>query len=204
MSFAPCPVFAWTYVIKTNGSIFQSFRKEKEETKMSENQKKILEMLANKKISVDEAYRLLSALKSEAPAPEGAGGTETTSKPKAKYLHVSVVPRQGHKHEGHKHEGHEDEGDEDEGDEDGRHEHEEHAEVVNVRVPMSLIRSGMKFTSLLPAEARDKVNDALHEKGMNLDMRNMKPEDLEELIGALDDLEVNVENDEETVRVFVE
>jgi hypothetical protein len=161
---------------------------------MSENQKKILEMLANKKISVDEAYRLLNALKTETGAPEGGGGAGMTGKPKPKYLRVCVAPRRGHKHEEHEHEGHEHEG----------HEHDEEAEVVNVRVPMALIRSGMKFTSLLPSEARDKVTDALHEKGIDLDMRNMKPEDLEEIISALDNLEVNVVNDEEVVRVFVE
>jgi len=161
---------------------------------MSENQKKILEMLANKKISVDEAYRLLNALKTETGAPEGGGGAGMTAKPKPKYLRVCVAPRRGHKHEGHEHEEHEHEG----------HEHDEDAELVNVRVPMALIRSGMKFTSLLPSEARDKVNDALHEKGIDLDMRNMKPEDLEEIIQALDDLEVNVVNEKEVVRVFVE
>jgi hypothetical protein len=41
---------------------------------MSENQKKILEMLANKRISVDEAHRLLSALKTEAGAPATSTG----------------------------------------------------------------------------------------------------------------------------------
>ena len=40
---------------------------------MSENQKRILEMLAEKKISVDEAYRLLSALKTPGrTAPKAA------------------------------------------------------------------------------------------------------------------------------------
>ena len=146
---------------------------------MSENQKKILEMLADKKISVDEAYRLLDALKTETGAAESTREAGTTGKPKPKYLRVCVVPGQGH-------------------------EHDEHAEVVNVRVPMSLIRSGMKFTSLLPPEARDKVTDALHEKGINLDMRNMKPEELEELIGALEDLEVKVVSDKEVVKIVVE
>jgi len=146
---------------------------------MSENQKKILEMLADKKISVDEAHRLLSALKAEGGTPESTTGAGTTGKPKPKYLHVHVMPSHGH-------------------------EHDKDAALVNVRVPMSLIRSGMKFTSLLPSEARDKVTDALHEKGIDLDMRNMKPEDLEEIISALGDLEVNVVNDEEVVRVFVE
>ena len=166
-----------------NACMFRSFRKGKEESKMSENQKKILEMLADKKISVDEAHRLLSALKAETDAPEstaGAGGTGgTAGKPKRKYLRVSVVPGSGH-------------------------EHDEEAELVDVRVPMSLIRSGMKLSSLLPSQARDKVTEALNEKGINLDMRNMKPEDLEEIIEALDELEVNVVSDEGVVRVFVE
>ena len=146
---------------------------------MSENQKRILEMLADKKISVDEAYRLLNALKTETGTPESTGEAGTTGKPKSKYLRVCVAPGQGH-------------------------EHDEDAELVNVRVPMSLIRSGMKFSSLLPSEAREKVTEALGEKGINLDMRNMKPEDLEEIIGALEDLEVNVVSDKEVVKVFVE
>jgi hypothetical protein len=82
--------------------------------------------------------------------------------------------------------------------------HDEDAELVNVRVPMSLIRSGMKLGSILPGQAGEKVTEVLAEKGVNLDMRNMKPEDIEELIAALGDLEVNVVSEKEVVRVFVE
>jgi hypothetical protein len=146
---------------------------------MSENQKKILEMLANKKISVDEASQLLSALKAEASAPENTAEVGTTGKPKPKYLRVTVQPSSGH-------------------------EHEDEAERVNVRVPMSLIRSGIKFTSLLPTEARDKVTGALHDKGIDFDMRNLKPEDIETIIEALNDLEVDVVSNKEVVKVFVE
>jgi hypothetical protein len=146
---------------------------------MSESQKKILEMLANKKISVDEAYRLLSALKVEGRAAEGTAEAETAGKAKPKYLRISVQPGPGH-------------------------ERDDEAERVNVRVPLSLIRSGMKFASLLPPEARDKVSGALQEKGIDFDVRNIKPEDLETIIGALDDLEVDVDNGREVVKVFVE
>jgi len=146
---------------------------------MSENQKKILEMLANKKISVDEAFRLLNVLKTEASAPENTAEAGTTGKPKPKYLRVTVQPSSGH-------------------------EHDDYAERVNVRVPMSLIRSGIKFTSLLPPEARDKVTGALRDKGMDFDMRNLKPENLETIIEALNDLEVDVVSSKEVVKVFVE
>jgi hypothetical protein len=71
------------------------------------------------------------------------------------------------------------------------HEHGDKADRVNVHVPMTLIRAPMKFTSLLPPEARDKVNGALHEKGIDFDMRNLKPEVMAGLLEALSDLEVD-------------
>ena len=147
---------------------------------MAENQKKILEMLSDKKISVDEAHRLLSVLEPEGSAPESTATADTAGKTGPKYLRVTVQPGHGH-------------------------EHDHDAERVNVRVPMALIRSGMKFTSLLPTETRDKVSEALREKGIDFDMRNLKPQHLDELIEALTDLEVDVaSSDGEVVKVFVE
>ncbi|UCD21617.1 MAG: hypothetical protein JSW22_06140 [Chloroflexota bacterium] len=147
---------------------------------MSESQKKILEMLANNKISADEAYRLLSALEPEGSAPEGTAKTGMGAKTKPKCLRCSVTSSPK----------------EEEGRKGGR---------VNVRVPIALIRSGVKLTSLLPREARDKVTDALHEKGIDFDMRNVKPEDLDELVEALSELEVDiVSSDGEVVKVSVE
>jgi hypothetical protein len=152
----------------------------KEDINMAENKKKVLEMLAQNKISTDEAYRLLSALESEGGAAEDTSKAGTAAKMKSKYLRVCIVPGSEHEHGGK-------------------------ADRVNVRVPMTLIRSGMKFTSLLPPEARDKVTGALHEKGIDFDMRNLKPEELDELLEALSDLEVDVvTSDGETVKVFVE
>ena len=81
----------------------------------------------------------------------------------------------------------------------------EHADRVNVRVPMSLIRAGIKLTSLIPPEALDKANQALNDKGINFDVRNMKPDDIESLIDALGDTEIDIEGGKgEKVKVFVE
>jgi hypothetical protein len=147
---------------------------------MSENQKKILEMLAQNKISADEAYRLLNVIESGESGRESTGKMATAMKERAKYLRVTVLP-------------------------DAEHEHSQNVDRVNVRVPMSLIRAGIKLTSLIPPEARDKVNGALREKGIDFDVRNVKPEDLEELIEALSDLEVDVVSAKgEKVKVFVE
>jgi hypothetical protein len=147
---------------------------------MTESRKKILEMLAEKKISVDDAYRLLNTIDSSESGQEGMTKTGTAGKVKPKYLRVTVLP-------------------------DPEHEHSKNVDRVNVRVPMSLIRAGIKLTSLIPVEARDKVNGALREKGIDFDVRNIKPEDIEELIGALSDLEVDVVSSTgEKVKVFVE
>ena len=147
---------------------------------MTENKKKILEMLAEKKISVDDAYRLLNVIDSGDSGQDSTFRAEKVVKVKPKYLRVTVLP-------------------------DAANEQAQNVDRVNVRVPMSLIRSGIKLTSLIPPEARDKVNGALREKGIDFDVRNVKTEDIEELVEALSDLEVDVVSSKgEKVKVFVE
>jgi Fe-S-cluster formation regulator IscX/YfhJ len=152
---------------------------------MSDNQKRILDMLAEGKISADEAQKLLAAI--------GSGGDEprsTGSPPRSpKYLRVVIQPNP--EGEGAKR-----------ANPDATK--EDDVKRVNVRVPINLIRAGIKFTSLIPAEASEQVNEALKEKGINFDVRNLKPEDLEELIEALHDLEVDIQNGQEKVHVYVE
>ncbi len=144
---------------------------------MTDSQKKILEMLAEKKISSEEAYMLLNALGKE---KNGTAAPETgVAKKSPKYLRVTVMP--------------------DENAEPG------HRDKVNVRVPMSLIRAGIKLTALIPPQAFDKIDGALKDKGIQFDVRNFKKEDLEELIEALGDMEVDVESGHgEKIKVFVE
>jgi hypothetical protein len=135
---------------------------------MSEEKRKILEMLAEKKITVDDAERLLAAVSE--PAAAGAGGVRGP-----KYLRVLVEPAPGNK----------------EGDR------------VNVRVPLNLVRAGLKFASFIPAQVRDKVNSELKEKGVPFDLSHFNPQDVEALLVQLNDLTVEVEG-KENVRVFCE
>ncbi len=74
---------------------------------------------------------------------------------------------------------------------------------VDVRVPLGLIRAGMRFTSLIPPMAMEHINSSLKEKGMHFDLTSIKPEDIEELIKNLSDMEVNVKSKNgDTVRVY--
>jgi hypothetical protein len=82
--------------------------------------------------------------------------------------------------------------------------HGDKPEKVNVRVPVSLIRAGMKFTSLIPREAGDKVEEELRCRGINLNIKNIKDEDIDDLIEALSELEVDIDGGDGKVRVFAE
>jgi hypothetical protein len=63
---------------------------------------------------------------------------------------------------------------------------------MNVRVPLQLLRAGVKLASVLPADARAQVNEALHEKGVGLDINQIRPENLDELIENLKDVSIDV------------
>ena len=79
----------------------------------------------------------------------------------------------------------------------------ESTERVNIRVPLKLIRAGLKLAAFIPKDAQVKVNEALHEKGIDTDFSKIKPEDLEDLIEQLNNLTVDVEG-KEKIRVFCE
>ena len=154
---------------------------------MGENQKKILQMLAEGKISVDEASRLLSLAGDDKETNREAKDRTGGAKPNPKYLYVKVEPKEGapsrSDHWGH---GYRDHG------------------KVNVRIPVALVRAGMKLTALMPPHVADDVNKAMREKGVAFDVRNLKDEDIEQLVGALSETEINVDSDEATVRVYAE
>src|SRR5690348_4441143 len=101
---------------------------------MNDNRREILEMLATGKITAGEAERLIAALEKGTTPGSIAAGSESGRKAQPRYLRVLVES--------------------DEDDQNG-------PVKVNVRVPMQLLRAGVKLASLIPTQARDHVNDAL-------------------------------------------
>jgi len=157
---------------------------------MNEHRRQILEMLAAGKINADEAERLIAALEpeTEAAAQPTSSRTESTdssksgARGKAKYLRVQV------------------EADESMTGMKG-------PTTVNVRVPMQLLRAGVRLGSLIPPHAQEQVNQAFSRHGVPLNVSQIKPENLDELIDHLEDLTVDVdgkEGNKTKVRVFCE
>lgn len=153
---------------------------------MNDNRRQILEMLAAGKITADEAERLIAALES-GPAASAADPSSSTPgvtvKPRAKYIRVLV-----------------------EADDDltGL---KKGPTTVNVRVPMQLLRAGVRLASLIPAQAHNQLDEAFSRHGVPLTLSQIKPENLEELIDHLEDLTVDVDSRDTgatKVRVFCE
>ena len=76
---------------------------------------------------------------------------------------------------------------------------------VNVKVPLSLIRAGMRLTALIPPPAMKQINESLEKQGMSIDLANLKKDDIEALIQGLVEMEVNVDSrNGDRVRVYCE
>lgn len=144
---------------------------------MNDDRRSVLQMLADGKISPDEAERLLSAMERNGSGPRLFDSVSAGhNKAPPKYLRVSV-----------------DATDADEG-----------PTKVNIRVPMALLRAGVRLTSLIPPAARNQVNAELAKNGVPFDIGQLKPENLEDLIAHLEDFSVDVDAQDAKVRVYCE
>ncbi len=150
---------------------------------MSENQKRVLQMLADGKINVAEAQRLLSLVEEKDDGEKESGRTLRNSGALPRYIHIIVEPKAGVPHR-----------------ENGRHHHGK----VNIRVPLSLIRAGIKFASLMPSDTAEHVDRAFKEKGLSFDVKKLKQEDIQDMIAALENSEINIDNERETVKIYSE
>ena len=145
---------------------------------MTENRRQVLDMLAAGKINTEEADRLLGALDGpESSAP--SGGEAAAPKIAApKFLRVMIDSNE--KEEGPVH--------------------------INVRVPLMLLRAGVRFASLIPGPAQARVNDALRENGVQFDISQIKPENINEIIDHLSDFSVDIDqkSDDVKIKIFAE
>jgi hypothetical protein len=141
---------------------------------MNNDRRAILQMLSDGKINADEAERLLSAME-RTEAPPPEMRSVAGHNGQPKYLRVTVDALEDTK-----------------------------PVKVNVRVPMALLRAGVRLTSLIPPAAREEVNRELAKNGVPFDIAQLRPENLDELISHLNELTVDVDSADAKVRVYCE
>jgi hypothetical protein len=123
---------------------------------MTEETRKVLEMLADGKINVPEAEQLLQAVS----APPVTGAKE------ARYFRILVnkPARDGKK-----------------------------AENVNIRVPISVVRGGLRLSAFFPGILGKKKMQL--DDGTELDLSKLHYTDLEAMIKDIGELTVDVDSD---------
>lgn len=144
---------------------------------MTENTRVVLEMLAAGKITTEDADRLITALREPAAQPSAVAADRGEPRAKPRYLRVIIDSVE---------------------DGDG-------PTKVNIRVPLQLLRAGVRLASLLPSGAQTEVNDALRREGITFDISKLKPENIDELIDELRDASIDIDHRDDTkIRIFTE
>ena len=143
---------------------------------MNEQRRQVLQMLAEGKITADEAERLITALERDQSEPPTGAAPRPNARPK--YLRVLVSS-----------------------DDDGTG---EGPSRINIQVPLQLLRAGVRVASLIPPQALTRVNEALSKSGVPIDLAELKPQHIEELIDHLDEVIVDVSDPGSKVQVFCE
>ena len=138
---------------------------------MSAERKQVLDMLAEGKISAADADRLLDKLASPEGQAKGDAGSATGDANGSKTNPKFLRVEVDAKN----------------------------GERVNIRVPIFLLRTGIKLSTMLPS----KVSSRLTERG--IDLSQLSHLDGDELVKALRELTVDVQaNNGDKVRVFCE
>lgn len=75
---------------------------------------------------------------------------------------------------------------------------------MNARVPLQLLRAGVRLAALIPPQALARANAELSRSGVPFDLTQLKPEQLEDLVDQLDEMTLEVDQPDTRVRVFCE
>ena len=142
---------------------------------MSDDTRRVLDLLAQGKITVDEADRLLKAV---AAAPSAEAASEPGRTPRPRWLRINIQKQS----------------------EDGHGEKKN----VNVRVPISFVKGGMRLGALIAPFAGEKAIARLRERGYDLDLSRLDAEAIETWLKDVDDLNVHIDNGKEQVRITCE
>jgi hypothetical protein len=160
---------------------------------MSDEKRKILDMLASGKINVEQAEKLLNAIgdadvdsrrdrhRPSSDFDDDSGrryskGTGQSDEPEFLRIMVNSPGKDGGA-----------------------------PELVNIRIPLAILKAGMKLGSVIPESARVKISQKLGEKGFDIDFNNLKGNALGEMLTAMKEMKIMViGSDGEQVKISSE
>ena len=153
---------------------------------MNDDTRRILDLLAQGKITVDEAQRLLAAIgaagsgtsTAASPGPPGSAGprgADTQATPR--YVKIAVhQPANEHRAE----------------------------KDVKIRVPISVMRGGMRLGAIIPGWGGERMQARLREQGIDLDLSKLDPAAFETMLKDLGEMNIDIDSGKAQVRITCE
>jgi hypothetical protein len=144
---------------------------------MTDHSRRILELLAQGKITVDEAEQLLRAIDPRVEEPDvraAAAADQARPRQAAKWLRVTIEKMR-----------------------EGRD-----PKQVSIRVPMALVRGGVKLGALFPQLA--PVGKHLREQGIDVDFSKVDFAQIEQVLDNLGETTIDVDDGKGRVKITCE
>ena len=154
-------------------------------TTQTDDTRRILDMLSQGRITVDEADRLLKALNAERPAETAAGDPAADGRPRPRWLRINIhKPAKGLAHT---------------------------PKDVNIRVPIAVVKGGMRLGAIIATFAGGKAAQRMKDRGLDIDLSAING-DLSRMNGAefdafmmsLDETNIEIDDGKAQVRITAE
>lgn len=143
---------------------------------MSDETRRVLDLLAQGKVTVDEAEQLLSAIKEQTATGDGTPKTEAGATAKRRFIRIQVHKR----------------GTSGQKDKD-----------VSIRVPIAVVRGGLRLGTMIPG-FHASMNAHLRERGVDIDLSKIDPAMIESVLAEMGELNIDVNPNGDQVRITYE
>ena len=144
-------------------------------TTATEDTKRVLELLAQGRITVDEADQLLRAMKEPAEQPAAKTRTAETRTPRWMRITIEKAAR------------------------DGRP-----AKTVTIRVPVAFARSGLRLGAMFPHVFGPKLKEEFRKQGIDFDFSKLDLGHIEPLLNDLGETTIDVNDGQAQIRIRCE
>ena len=153
-------------------------------TTQTDDTRRVLDLLSQGKITVDEADRLLKAVGGDRPAEAAAGAAPADGK-RLRWFRINI--HKPAKELGHK------------------------AKDVNIRVPIAVVKGGMRLGAIIATFAGEKAAHRMKARGVDLDLptvmgdlSRMNGAEFDAFMSSLDDMNIEIEDGKSVVRITAE
>jgi hypothetical protein len=153
-------------------------------TTQTNDTRRILDMLSQGKITVDDADRLLKALNATPPTEAPAANAAADDPGRTRWVRINVH-KPANEHHGEK--------------------------DVNIRVPIAVVKGGMRLGAIIATFAGEKAAQRMKARGIDLDMSKingdfskMNGAEFDAFLKSLDDANIEIDDGKSQVRITCE